>query len=139
MTAIRFPRPSITKWGDQEISLARTKIAWYKENREAIQNGVVFRLLSPYNGRREAVQYVSQPGEKAVLFCYNLVAFHEMQSGEPAAYSTIRLKGLDPDADYEVSGLGTFTGKSLMERGLDWPVKGTYSSMAITINKTDNQ
>ena len=129
----------ITKWGDQEISLARTKIAWYKEYREVIQNGVVYRLLSPYNGRREAVQYVSRSGGRSVLFCYNLAAFHEMQSGEPAAYSTIRLKGLDPDAAYEVSGLGTFTGKSLMDRGLDWPVKGTYSSMAITINKTDNQ
>ena len=129
----------ITRWGEKERSLARDKIAWYKEYRDVIQFGTVYRLLSPYNGRREALQYVSPSKDRAVLFCYDIAGLHSMQPGDPSVYSQVRLKGLDPDAEYEVTGNGIRSGKALMEGGLAWPVKGVIKSGVLTIRRGNHE
>jgi hypothetical protein len=62
-----------------------------------------------------------------------------MQPGEPSVFSQVRLKGLDPDAEYEVTGNGIRSGKALMEGGLSWPVKGVMKSGVLTIRRINHE
>jgi beta-galactosidase len=50
----------------------------------------------------------------------------------------VRLRGLDPDAPYQVSGArsgGAFTGRQLMDEGIEWPVSGTNNSAILQIRQ----
>ncbi|MGM9738204.1 MAG: alpha-galactosidase [Candidatus Cryptobacteroides sp.] len=125
----------ITKWSPERRKLAADKIALYKALRNTIQNGTAYRLLSPYNGKRTALQYVAGDGAESVVFCYNLAASPEGVFQSDELFGTLELKGLDPDSSYSVLGYGTRTGKELMERGLKWPLWGAYKSRIIIITQ----
>lgn len=123
----------ITKWSDEEMATTKAKIALYKEIRETVQKGDVYRLLSPVKGDRTAMQYVDADKKHSVLMCYNM----SLGAVEPFdGFRNICLQGLDPDATYTLSNQqGTFTGRYLMDVGIGWPVRGTCSSLIIKIDK----
>lgn len=123
----------ITKWSDEEMATTKAKIALYKEIRETVQKGDVYRLLSPVKGDRTAIQYVDADKSHSVLMCYNM----SLGAAQPFdGFRNICLQGLDPDAAYTLSNQqGTFTGSYLMDVGIGWPVRGTCSSLIIKIDK----
>ena len=136
---------------DEERAQCTVAFADYKEMRELIQLGNLYRLVSPYQPvpvvERQQVaslMYVSDTKDHAVLFAYGLSSFMKQSSRR------IRLAGLDPDRTYtlheknirvayhhdrnawgegepcELDGK-SFTGAYLMSVGLDIPLSTEYN------------
>jgi alpha-galactosidase len=128
---------NITKWSPDDLKTAGEQIALYKKIRPIIQQGTVYQLLSPQNGNRVAVEYVSQDGKQAVLLLYTLE--DDMAGSRPAEREsrTVYLQGLDANAKYSLQGdlHQTLTGQTLMHVGIPWPVFGDYNSSVIRLSK----
>lgn len=136
---------------DEERAQCTIAFADYKEMRELIQLGNLYRLVSPYQPvpvvERQQVaslMFVSDTKDHAVLFAYGLSSFMKQSSRR------IRLAGLDPDRTYtlheknirvayhhdrnawgegepcELDGK-SFTGEYLMSVGLDIPLSTEYN------------
>ena len=81
-----------------EREYAKRAIAEYKTIRPVVQQGDLYRLISPYEGDKNftSLMYVSEAKEKAVLFAYRHI-MHEAMSDV-----IIRLQGLKADAKYRI-------------------------------------
>jgi len=113
---------------DGEKALARKAIAEYKEIRPVVQFGDLYRLHSPYDHDGVAsLMYVSEQKDKAVFYWWKTETFYNQH------LPRIPMAGLDPDGCYTVRELDridnrplqcegqTFTGRYLMEHGLEIP------------------
>ena len=132
---------------DEERQQCTVAFADYKELRELIQLGNLYRLVSPYNDKCQmsnvklpetqsvaALMYVNDTKDHAVLFAYGLSSFMKQASRR------IRLAGLDPDRTYTLKERNvrhgeqpcaldgqSFTGAYLMSVGLDVPLSTEYA------------
>ena len=107
---------------EEEKERVRRHVALYKEIRHLVQFGDLYRLLSPFEGDEAAWMYVSEDRSEAVVFHFRVLAEANGPLGR------LRLKGLDPDADYrlepldgqaDANGAGTvYGGDQLMWAGL---------------------
>ena len=134
-----------------ELEFAKAAVADYKRIRPVVQQGDLYRLVSPYEKSMAALMYAggrSSP-TAAVVFAYGLDA-----SGEIA--ESLRLRGLDPDAKYVVDEINcsvrfhiagesnasrtlVTTGIELMERGLAVQLSGPYDSAVFEVKKVFQQ
>jgi alpha-galactosidase len=118
-------------WTDDERALAAKCVARYKEIRPVIQQGDLYRLISPRadepgdvgnaaRGAFSAVQYVSKDKREGVLFAFRTFIPQFMpQYDESIFLPTVYLRGLDADAMYEVEGYsGIRSGAAWMHSGL---------------------
>jgi len=131
----------ITKWSEAEKEIAKRKIAEYKTIRPLVQQGTVYRLVSPMTSNRSALQYVSEDASSAVLMSYNLGAY--MGGSQLYVRNTpniIKLQGLKNDWQYKVQKLGDtqnqttiYKGDFLMNVGMSWPVYGANKSQIVLI------
>ncbi|HEY1684627.1 MAG TPA: alpha-galactosidase [Tepidisphaeraceae bacterium] len=130
---------NITKWPAEDLKTAARMISLYKEIRPIIQHGSVYRLISPFDSNRVALEYVAQDGSQAVLFCYTLEDDMAGSRQSERVHRTVYLRGLDPNAQYTLSGQPhqTLTGQSLMNVGIPWPIFGDYNSRIIRLTKVD--
>ncbi len=118
------------KMNDAEREYAKRAIAEYKVIRPIVQQGDLYRLISPYEGNRNntALMYVNESKDKAVFFLYR----HLMK--ETLSNPIVRMQGLKPDAKYlirevapEVEGKPVringkvISGRMLMEEGVVIP------------------
>ena len=114
----------------QEKDLCRKAIAEYKEIRPVVQLGDLYRLVSPYDGHNMAsLMYVSPEKSQAVFYWWKTETFYDNH------LPRVRMAGLDPDKNYKIRELNridnvplsfegkTFSGKFLMETGLEMPLK----------------
>ena len=114
----------------QEKDLCRKAIAEYKEIRPVVQLGDLYRLVSPYDGHNMAsLMYVSPEKSQAVFYWWKTETFYDDH------LPRVRMAGLDPDKVYKIRELNridnvplsfegkTFSGKFLMETGLEMPLK----------------
>lgn len=114
----------------EEKDLCRKAIAEYKEIRPVVQQGDIYRLVSPYDGHNMAsLMYVSPEKSEAVFYWWKLETFYDDH------LPRVRMAGLDPDKLYKVTELNridnkplsyegkTFTGRFLMENGLEIPLR----------------
>ena len=125
----------IRKWTPEETAIAKNKIALYKDIRPLVQQGILYRLVSPYEHNRCALQYNSNSKDSAVVFCYNLAEYLAGSQPIDRASSVLKLKGLDPARQYRLQKAGdakdkgtVYTGALLMDIGIDWPVKKSFES-----------
>jgi len=120
----------ILSWSDEKTAEVRDLVAQYKEVRETIHFGRVYRLLSPRASELTATQFVHQDGSESVVFAY-------LRSSRFGLYrSMLRLQGLDPQAMYRVDDdATTFSGQALMKRGLHLDLKGDFVSKMIVIRR----
>ena len=115
---------------DEEKELCRKAIAEYKEIRPVVQFGDLYRLISPYDGKNIAsLMYCSPQKDKAVFYWWKLETFYNEH------LPRVRMQGLDPDKSYRIHELNridnealpyegkVFSGKYLMENGLEMPLK----------------
>lgn len=123
---------NISRWSKEQREIAARKIAQYKEIRHLIQNGIVSRLQSPFEGNRVAIQYTSESGDESVVLCYNLAEVVDGATSDALQSQRLKLDALQPDTTYQV-GDKSFTGKYLMEIGLPWTLKGSYKSCVINL------
>ncbi|MEP7257575.1 MAG: alpha-galactosidase, partial [Flavitalea sp.] len=128
----------IIKWTPEEKILATEKIKKYKQIRPIVHNGILHRLVSPYETNRCALEFVSEDRKEAVLCLYNL---GEIMEGAPNGAShneILQLRGLDPLAHYTIEGdERSYPGAFLMEVGIAWPVKGSLHSKILTVKMAD--
>lgn len=112
---------------DAEKTYAARAIAAYKRLRGTIQQGDLYKLVSPYEGNRDyaSLMYVDADRSHAVVFTYRTIFFRHMPD------KIIKLQGLDPDRNYlirevcpEVEGKPihidgkVVSGRFLMEEGM---------------------
>lgn len=128
---------NLKKWTAEDDALATSMVAYYKKVRGTVQDGKLYRLLSPRSGEVTANQYVSEDGKQSVMYAF----LHSQQYREqPPA---IRLAGLDPRGVYRVEIMGdsrvqTFSGAYLMQQGISIRLSGDYDSTAVLLERTSN-
>jgi len=89
---------NITKFSDQEMATTKRLIAAYHEVQKTIVQGDLYRLISPRNGSEfSATQTVNKDKSQSVVFAF----IHSTQEGR--GFPILKLKGLDPKADYTLT------------------------------------
>ena len=90
----------ITKWNDEEMATAKRLIAAYHQVQPTIVQGDLYRLISPRNGSEfSATETVRADKGQAVVFAF----IHSTQEGR--GFPILKLKGLDPEAEYALSSI----------------------------------
>jgi alpha-galactosidase len=127
----------ITKWNDRQVEIAKQKIAQYKDIREMVQHGTLYRLVSPFDTQRCALQYVSPDKSRSVVFMYNMWDTILLSTKATRGSQYVKLKGLDPDAVYAVSDFWnkSAAGQTLMNIGLPWLAYGDTAGRIFVLNR----
>lgn len=132
---------------EKDKVFAKRAIAAYKDIREIVQFGNLYRLVSPYDNRGLAsLMYVSEDKTKAVFYAYKLEHFKNMN------ISNVRMNGLNPDKKYRLKDLTplnedkpcwlnkeVISGKFLMEQGLLMKnlLGNEYSSIVLELSEVE--
>lgn len=125
---------------EEELALVRRCVGSYKEYRNIVFTGDLYRLGTPYDHDFYGLMYVLHDKSKAVVFTY-CIGFDAM-AGEGHPF---RLKGLDPDRRYQVKELnvdasswwgdgGTFSGAFLESGAFAPSYPALYSSAVFLLN-----
>jgi alpha-galactosidase len=132
---------NIVNWTPEEMALAKRLIAAYHEVQPTITQGDLYRLISPRNGSEfSATQTVRPDKGQSVVFAF----IHSTQEGR--GFPILKLKGLDPTAQYALtsiegkSGQGTpavASGAWWMNHGLelDDAFHGDFRAAAFRLDK----
>lgn len=113
---------------EEEIALCRNAIEEYKAIRPVVQQGDIYRLLSPYDKKGVAsMMYVTPDKNQAVFYWWKTETFVNQH------LPRVTMAGLDPDKMYTVKELNridnkalpfedkSFSGRYLMSNGLEIP------------------
>lgn len=129
----------LNKWQPQDFATARRLVAEYKAIRKTVQQGNLYRLVSPQHGSEQsATESVSPDRAHAVLFAF----LHSSTENYP--YPTVRLQGLDANAKYRIRAIaGTFdprtplvaSGAYWMNAGIDLLMRGDFQAGAVAFDK----
>lgn len=129
---------NLNHWGEEDFKTASRMIADYKAVRATVQQGDLYRLISPQAGSNSsATLSVSGDRRQAVLFTF----LHSSTKLDPL--SAVRLQGLDPDKRYRVRRIGAVvpsdepgaqanpaeaSGAYWMRHGIDVNLKGDFQA-----------
>ncbi len=118
------------KMTEEEYAVCRNAVKDYRDVREVIQFGDLYRLKSPYDRQGIAsLMYVSPGKDEAVFFWYRTEVF----AGQ--ILPVVRMAGLEADGMYTVTELNriddtalpfegkSYSGSFLMNNGLDIPYR----------------
>lgn len=129
----------LTEWSENERQLATRMIEEYKEIRPIVQQGTAHRLISPFERTRAAIEYVASDQSEAVVFLYSML--DPLIGSTPTAQDeqVVRLRGLDPNAVYQLSGARQekVDGKTLMNSGIPWFLQGSFKSALVKLKRLD--
>jgi alpha-galactosidase len=130
---------NLNKWTPQDFATAKALVAQYKEVRQTVQQGSLYRLISPLHGSEQSVnEYVSSPRDQAVVFAF----LHSSEMGNP--YPRIYLRGLDPSAHYRFHVLdghavsetpASASGAWWMNAGVQLILSGDFQASAFTLQR----
>lgn len=129
----------------EEKAFARQAIADYKRLRPVIQLGDLYRLISPYEGNRDAasLMYVAPDKSKAVFFGY------KMKHMVNQAVTRFKMAGLNPHKNYRIHEINAtddrmkglegavISGQLLMSAGLELSLPSEYSSRVFELTALD--
>ncbi|WP_394886708.1 alpha-galactosidase [Clostridium butyricum] len=115
----------ITRVSEVEKEIIKAQIKEYKEIRELVQFGELYRIFSPFEGNDSAWNIVSKDKTECVT------TYVKTLSLPAAPVKTIKLKGLNPDFIYKNIQTGeVFGGDELMNGGITIPrVKEDFYSI----------
>jgi alpha-galactosidase len=108
---------NITKFSDAEMATAKRLIAAYHQAQKTIVQGDLYRLISPRNGSEfSATQTVNKDKSQSVVFLF----IHSTQEGR--GFPILKLKGLDPKADYALTPIegAVLKGSPMTASGAWW-------------------
>jgi len=127
-------------FNEADADFAKNAIATYKDIEDIVLHGDLYRLVSPYEAKRAALMYTNTDKSQAVVFNYQL---YKKNGGDN---TKVLLKGLNPDWNYTLQEINkgsysrldnydgkTFSGKYLMETGLEFLLWGEYESNIIKL------
>ncbi|EJT6154102.1 alpha-galactosidase [Clostridium perfringens] len=114
----------ITKLSEEEKEELKEQISLYKEIRETVQFGTLYRLKSPFNSNEVAWMMVSEDKNEIV------VSYVRQWALVNESFSNLKLTALDKDSEYEIIGEDiVLSGDELMYIGLNIPeLNGDYVS-----------
>lgn len=129
---------------EKELAFAKNAFETYKKTiRPIVQQGDLYRLISPYEGKNFASEmFVNDDKSEAIFFAFKMENFINMMTPR------FRFAGLDPDAEYQLVELcrdgkaehwegGRFTGRFLMDSGIEisFASKAAHSSRVIDVKR----
>ncbi len=94
-----------------------------------VVKGDMWRLNLPEESNWPAALFISEDGDKAVLFYFQIRAHYNN------LFPILRLQGLDAASNYRVDGNQTMSGATLMKFGLQYAFDGDYSSKVVFLEK----
>ena len=124
----------------EEQEMVKLQCRWYRHFQDLIYHGDYYRLTNPHSGNRSLWSYVSKDKSKALL--QGLVFYAQPNN----LRQKIRLKGLDPDAEYVFVADNytikdhpeTYSGSALMQGGILLPaVWGTDCPVSMMFIRKD--
>ena len=120
----------VTKMTDDELAEIAEQIKYYKDIREVIHKGDMYRLRSPFEGRKTVWEYVSED-KKTVVLCRftaeSLLAYRAERE---------KLEGLDENAMYKRRDNDeVYSGGVLMNCGLICKNQKDFESEIIIFDK----
>jgi alpha-galactosidase len=130
----------LSKTSDDERGVMKNAVALYKSTlREITSRGDLYRIESPYDGPRAALNYVTPDLSRAALFVYQL------SDGDGA---NAKPRGLDPNRRYHVRELNvaagsmpsdakSIDGATLMRDGIPVPCRKEFDSAIFEISKAN--
>ena len=126
----------------EEKAFSKQAIQVYKDIRDLVQLGILYRLNTPYDKDGfSSISYVSDNKKNAVLFAYS--TDHHLRN----EYKTIKFKGLDAKSIYRVTEINqgklsfyndsgkSFTGDYLMNFGVLPSITKVYDSCILKIEQ----
>jgi alpha-galactosidase len=130
---------NLNKWTPDDFAKAKQMIAEYKQIRETVQRGALYRLISPeQNSEQSVTETVSRDGRQAVTFAF----LHSSQELYP--FPRLLLRGLQPDAEYSVKAFAgrladntptQASGAYWMQHGIDVELRGDFQAAAFTLTR----
>ena len=114
----------ITKLSGEEKEELKEQISLYKEIRETVQFGTLYRLKSPFNSNEVAWMIISEDKNEII------VSYVRQWALVNESFSNLKLTALDKDSEYEIIGEDmVLSGDELMYIGLNIPeLYGDYVS-----------
>lgn len=125
---------------DEEKIFARKAINNYKEIRPVVQQGDLYRLISPYDNKGVAsLMYCAPEKDRAVFFAFKIEHYHGQ------VLPRFQMSGLDANKQYRIVELNAenkealsiekqvFSGGFLMSSGIELPLKHEYSSRVLEL------
>jgi alpha-galactosidase len=132
---------NLSKWSAEDFATAKKLVAQYKQLRPTIQDGALYRLISPEAGSEFSVtESLSTDGKQAAVFAF----LHSSQLGD--GYPRIYPRGLEPATKYSVHALvgsldsrtpESASGDYWMHRGIDVSLRGDFQAMLFTLEKEE--
>lgn len=119
----------------EEIAFSKKAVADYKRLRPVVQQGDLYRLVSPWENSYASLMFVSEDKNRAVVFAYGLNRFVQADYATP-----LKLQGLDGSKRYRLTEINrekkehsrvdgkTLSGSSLQAMGLPIRLEGDYDS-----------
>lgn len=133
----------LRKWTDADMAVATKKIAEYKVIRPLVQQGKVYRLGSPFEENKSALEYQDEKSTASAVICYNMAEYLPGSQFITRQPNTLKLKGLKADQLYSVQKIEdrdkkgtTYKGDFLMNIGIEWPVKGANKGQVLLVTPT---
>jgi alpha-galactosidase len=128
---------NLNKWTADDTKLATDMVALDKRIRNTVQEGNLYRLLSPRTSDVTANEYVSQDGKEAVLFAFR----HSQQYSTSAPL--ILLQGLDVKGVYRLesidgklaNGQSEVSGAFLAQHGVQLRLTNDYDCTAVLLHR----
>ncbi len=129
---------NLNKWTAEDFATAKTMVAEYKVVRATVQEGALYRLISPIGSEYSATESVSRDGHEAAVF----VSLHSSKEGQP--FPRLYLRGLESDAVYSIHMQNgkvddktpeRASGDYWMHHGIDVPLRGDFQAAFFTLEK----
>ena len=130
---------NLNKWQPEDFATAKRLIEQYKQVRDTVQHGKLYRLVSPRNDSEQSVtESVAEDGRQAVVFAM----LHSSSFHYP--YPRIFLRGLDRDAQYRFAAVAgkasadtpaTASGAYWMSHGVDLELRGDFQAAAFRLER----
>ncbi|WP_183809936.1 alpha-galactosidase [Tunturibacter empetritectus] len=130
---------NLNNWKADDFETAKRMVEQYKQIRQTVQRGSLYRLISPQKGSEQSVtETVSEDQNHAVAFAF----LHSSQMLYP--FPRIYLRGLRPDAMYRIASLdgklsadtpAVASGSFWMQYGVDVELRGDFQAAAFTLEK----
>lgn len=127
---------------EKDKEFTRDAIKTYADIKHIVQFGDLYRLLSPYEGKRVAMMYSLPDKKEALVFSYLMKK--QIYSDDEVLY----LRGLDPEKNYTLKEINKvqgqhsrlsalegkkYSGQFLMTYGVRFPMYNEFESVVFTV------
>jgi alpha-galactosidase len=129
---------NLNKWTPEDFTTAQKMVAAYKTVRQTVQQGDLYRLMSPREGEQTVTESLSRDGKQAAVFAY----LHSSTQMYP--FPRLYLRGLDENAVYELHSVAgkvnedtpaKATGAYWMHHGVDLALRGDFQAAMFTLER----